>query len=190
MKTIEVTDEQHEFLMNLSKEMNTQDNRCTARVMFTVFQKKKVYGVDPEYTDDTEIIEEDDPEDTLEWIDVINRVNNMNEDVDEDDDDFILMECYHHDKQTCEECVKDENWGSFSLPDGFKEIGYVVNNMVYVDNFFSEKAAQAHIDQNHYHYKEPYVYGTSAWRNPEIETLQEILKAINPVKKEEKVKAP
>ena len=192
MKTIEVTDEQHEFLMNLSKEMNTQDNRATARVMFTVFQKKKIYGLDGDYTDNTVIIEEDDAEDSLTWEDVIDRINDRNEDLDEveDKEEFVLLECYHHDKHMCEECIKDKNWGAFDLPDGFKEIGYAVQDMVYVDNFFSEKAAKAHIKQNHYHYEEPYVYGTSAWRNPEIETLQEILKSINPVKKEETSKAP
>ena len=190
MKTIEVTDEQYDFLMNLSKEMNTQDNRATTRVMFTVFQKKKIYGVDGDYTDKTEYMEEDDCDGTIQFEDIIGRINDRNEGLDEEEDrdEFVRLECWHHHEHMCKECIEDKNWGAFDLPDGFKEIGYVVNDMVYVDNFFSEKAAEAHIKQNHYHYEEPYVYGTSAWRNPEIETLQEILKSINPVKKEEKVK--
>jgi len=39
MKTIEVTDEMHDFLMELSKELTTQDNRCTAMPYFFQIQE-------------------------------------------------------------------------------------------------------------------------------------------------------
>lgn len=41
--------------------------------------------------------------------------------------------------------------------------------------FFTAKAAQAHIDDNHYHYEKPQVYGISAWRNPEMVKVQQHL---------------
>lgn len=43
--------------------------------------------------------------------------------------------------------------------------------------FFTEKACEDHIAQNHYHYTKPRSYVISAWRNPEIvATMQMILK--------------
>lgn len=37
--------------------------------------------------------------------------------------------------------------------------------------FFTEAAAQQHIDENHYHYTDPSIYVVSAWRNPEMQAL-------------------
>lgn len=37
--------------------------------------------------------------------------------------------------------------------------------------FFTEKAAQEHIDENSYHYTKPTIYVVSAWRNPEMQAL-------------------
>ena len=43
--------------------------------------------------------------------------------------------------------------------------------------FFTERACEFHIAQNHYHYNKPRSYVISAWRNPEmVETMQMILK--------------
>ena len=42
-----------EQLAELSTELRTQDNACTAEPMFVVYQIKRIYGVDPDYTEDT-----------------------------------------------------------------------------------------------------------------------------------------
>jgi len=44
--------------------------------------------------------------------------------------------------------------------------------------FLTEVAAQKHIDQNNYHYKEPRVYVKAVWRNPEVEFLLETVKRL------------
>lgn len=38
--------------------------------------------------------------------------------------------------------------------------------------FFTEKAAQRHIDENYYHYKKPRIYGVATWRNDEMQAVQ------------------
>ena len=40
MKTIQVTDEMHDFLINISKELNTQSHRATAMPYFFQVQTK------------------------------------------------------------------------------------------------------------------------------------------------------
>jgi hypothetical protein len=44
-----------------------------------------------------------------------------------------------------------------------------------VGPFFTEKAAQDHIDANDYHYTKPYIYVTSAWRNYELQTTMKLI---------------
>ena len=127
-------------------------------------------------------------EDERDWESLIQYINENNEGLEETDEDFMSFKCYYHNKHMCEECLKEERHEGFDLPVGWRWVGYKWENEVFVDNFFSEKAAQAHIDQNRHHYEEPYIFGSSAWRNPEIETLQEILKSLNPVKEKEKEK--
>ncbi len=41
--------------------------------------------------------------------------------------------------------------------------------------FFTDVAAQLHIDQNSHHYSNPRVYGIAAWRNPEMVSVQQHL---------------
>ena len=42
-----------EQLAALREELRTQDNACTAEPMFVVYQIKRIYGLDPDYTEDT-----------------------------------------------------------------------------------------------------------------------------------------
>ena len=45
-----MTDEQ---LAALREELRTQDNACTAEPMFVVYQIKRIFGLDPDYTEET-----------------------------------------------------------------------------------------------------------------------------------------
>ena len=42
-----------EQLAALRTELRTQDNACTAEPMFVVYQVKRIYGLDPVYTEET-----------------------------------------------------------------------------------------------------------------------------------------
>jgi len=56
---------------------------------------------------------------------------------------------------------------------GYKDI----QNSIVEDTFFlTKKSCQKHIEQNHYHYKNPHTYAMTAWRNPEYERLLNIIK--------------
>ena len=55
-----------EQLAALREELRTQDNACTAEPMFVVYQIKRIFGLDPDYTEETTWMhsdgEEADPE--------------------------------------------------------------------------------------------------------------------------------
>jgi predicted CopG family antitoxin len=52
MKTIEVTDEQYEFLKEAKHLLNTQDNRCTRDPIYCIMEKKRIYGLSEDYSSD------------------------------------------------------------------------------------------------------------------------------------------
>ena len=51
-----------EQLADLANELKTQDNLYTADPIFIILETKKIFGMDPEYTDDFEWFDEDDPD--------------------------------------------------------------------------------------------------------------------------------
>ena len=58
--------EEVEFLMNLSKRLNTQDNRITADPIFQVRDKVRVYGLSSDYSDKFIYVSKADSEDVFE----------------------------------------------------------------------------------------------------------------------------
>lgn len=67
---------------------------------------------------------------------------------------------------------------SDQLDDEYSHITYVRlidKPVVNVGPFFTQKAAQAHIDANDYHYNEPFIFVWGCWRNNE---MQELMKSI------------
>lgn len=52
MKTIEITDEQYEFLKEAKELLKTQDNRCTRDPIYCIMEKKRIYGYEPDYASD------------------------------------------------------------------------------------------------------------------------------------------
>ncbi len=51
----------------------------------------------------------------------------------------------------------------------------VIANIRASGNFYTREACQLHIDANHYHYGEPFTYGNTCWRNPEQETILDVI---------------
>ena len=150
MKTINVTDEQHEFLMNLSKEINTQNNRITADPIFCVYEKRRVYvpdgcGETGWFSDEGSLQTEEDIEEICEEYRTENPESTL-------DDEEILEELEYH-----------------------KTDYEIQDTPVSGQPYFSEKAAQNHIDCNHYHYSKPFTYVESAWRNDEWVTIRKII---------------
>lgn len=61
----------------------------------------------------------------------------------------------------CEECDPDCFWDCEISQEPDLRAGV----------FFTAKACQEHIIENHYHYTNPQVYGIGAWRNPEMQQV-------------------
>lgn len=157
MKTIEVTDEQFEELKNIAKELKTQDNRITQDPIWCVYEKREVgrpedCGNYRGWVADEGMIKDDLAEELAEeW-----RAENKDEDGDLDDRDW-------------EDILKEEL--------GYREVSYDIED-VRVDQgqyYFTEKAAQNHLELNDHHYNKPYTYVESAWRNPEWVLIREVL---------------
>ena len=151
MKTITVTDEQYDFLVKLSGLLNTQDNRITADPIFCVYEKKVVYLPDGHGRE-------------TGWFSNEGRLQS-DKDIDEIIDEY---------KQEHQECDLDDDEILEELE--YRKFDYDIEDVpVSGQYYFSEQAAQNHIDCNHYHYNEPFVYAESAWRNIEWQIIREVI---------------
>ena len=134
-------------LKAIGKEMNSQDNRSTQFVMFAVRDRKLV-----EATDDYDV---------LEFLD--EDYSEIDDPCEDCKDDYFGGRV---DQEACVNCgcahviPMSKEW-EFDLKCGL---------------FFTAKACEQHIAENHYHYtKEVHSYGVSSWRNPEMQTVLRFL---------------
>ena len=156
---IEVSDEMYKFLMELSKEINTQDNRSTASPYFFQIRTNEQISV-PEgcgtrawHSDGSLIVTED------EIIDTIFE--------------------YKDESLTKDEIRKLDNWEKEEILEG---AGWAKCNYDYEEKyqnaFLTAKACKEHIRLNHYHYREPVDYLSYATRNPELEMVLKFLREL------------
>lgn len=128
--------------------MATQDNRMTQYPMFVVYEK-----VQRSVADGQGVSRRKD----LDCIDAGDMCESCNRMMDEGRD---LPD-------QCDDCDSDCFWNME------EDLEPNLNPGV----FFTAEACQKHIDENHYHYNEPVVYGIGAWRNPEmVEVMQQLIK--------------
>lgn len=142
---IDISEKSFNFLKNLIKEIDSQDNRSTASPYYYVIQERKerssMQGNDFDkimYWHDGEYMGADD------WADALDFESKQN---------FI-------------------NWWVAEHP--YEEPLYVEYYRGDADRanvFFTEKACEKHIRENGYHFNIPTSYIRHAWRNPEIENL-------------------
>lgn len=162
MKTIEVTDEMYDRLIEISKEINTQDNRATAKpYFFQVQQDKKIWdsGTNREHR-----IYIDFNSDPFEFEGTVEGVRN-------------LLECYGMDEpEGLNEMSKDDihEWVIGHPEFDVRECSYDIGQE-YSNAFLTEKACKEHIEKNHYHYSNPVDFLQHAFRNPELELIFEFL---------------
>lgn len=159
MKTIQVTDEMHEFLMNLSKELNTQNNRCTAMPYFFQIQtKREVFAPDGRkvFACGESVIYADDKEAISEEIAAI-------KDWDLDGDDLEKFNAL--DKYDIEDILRENDYEEY----------YVDYENELKNAFFTERACEEHIKYNAYHYNEPCSYLSHGFRNPELEKVMQFI---------------
>lgn len=161
MKTIQISDEMYNDLMDLAKEYSAQNTRCTGYPLLfqveTNVKQPRPFGCgDDTYWVDSsgELI--GDLREALAYI------------LDNSDDDEIATykEDYNLDNEDSIE--------SLLIDYGYDEISYS-NEPEYKNAFFTAKGCQKHIDCNDYHYSNPKTYCIPAWRNPEMELISDLL---------------
>jgi hypothetical protein len=145
--TIEISEKLYDSCKNMAETMAKQDGRLTQHPLFYVYQKVEV-GVDRRM--DFDYIERLFDGDVRGWSGDL---------------------C-----ENCLEIYKED--GMEALPEVNTDCGCELIYLKTEDEpcmdvgpFFTEEEAQRHIDANHYHYKKPFIYVNSAWRNPEMQTL-------------------
>ena len=169
MKTIEVSDEVYAKLIELADEMTTQDPRGTRMPhMFQIRDWKKVY--DAELNGDTHIFLDRGNGIEIETVDeLIDYLNDFEVEFNETE----IREMWKN--------RADYSWQE-DLTDWLEEKKLELEEYSYslkpeyTNCFLTAKAAQEHLDRNHYHYhKNADVYLNHAWRNPEAELVSEFL---------------
>lgn len=164
MKNIEVSDEMYASLMNISKEMNTQDHRCTRMpYFFQVQETKKVPahdGCGKEVWWSTEHEQE------------LRNVHDMKEWVCENIDYLELAE----DINTFDiiNAMNDYEVADILTDNGFERF-YEEDKEEYSNAFFTSKACDEHIRVNGHNLHNPINYLSYASRNPEMELVSKFL---------------
>lgn len=182
---LEIEKESFEFLMNLSKELRTQDNRATALPYFyQVMEEEEVLS--REYSGDLIFInKEGEDRELREDVDISEAlkefyIDNWEEELDEEDVKHIQEN--NEDEAIIEQKAKDKaeiEVDSTFLEEELEKLGYeplwVTTQYRYKNCFLTEKAVKAHIESNGYHYKNPKDYLSHAFRSYELEKLLKII---------------
>lgn len=168
MKTIKVSDEMYDFLMNLSNEIKTQDNRCTAMpYFFQVREKKEVAahegsGTEVLYSSEYEV-ELRTEQNKRQWI---------KEHFDYFDESMWYEELKEIDivnEWTLDAALMDLDFNRF----------YVDEDYEYSNVFFTSKACDEYIKLNRHNLKSPDNYLKHAFRNREMEMIFKFITELN-----------
>jgi hypothetical protein len=164
-KTIEVSDEMYDKLIELATEMTTQDPRATRMPhMFQIRDWKKVY--DAELNGDTPILLDRSNDIEIETIEqLIEYLNDLEVEFNEEEIREMWTDDLNFDLS---------DWIDDHAPD-LQQYSYSLVPE-YTNCFLTAKSAKVHLDKNYYHYhKDADVYLNHAWRNPEADIISEFL---------------
>ena len=137
--------------------MKTQDNRATEHPIFVVYDWDKVAS-HSDYTDE--------------------YVYTHSEGEIGDTKESVIKFCKDNDYDLPENIEEMDLWDFDSWVDDHEEFNkwYYKKVRRFVNVFFTEEAAQAFIDANHYHYtKEVHIYVNCLWRKPEMQAVRKAL---------------
>lgn len=151
------------FLIELQKEMNTQDTDCQADPRYwVVAENKREYGFDSDYADGICFCSHDG--DTWDSSDEFIKHLVENEEIEEDDVTNL--------SSLSPEDIIDSLDSSNYFICGYRNCYDIPspNTM-----FLTKKSCKKHIESNNYHYSEPHSYAMTAWRNYEMYKLYEII---------------
>lgn len=177
MKTIELEDKDYEFLKELQKELNTQDNDGNANPVFWGVEEicEECRGSDGNYGGEPRI-HFDDGDWTLE--EAVQEVDDIFENEPEEYSEDVRKRWETEIDKSCAEDVFE------FMSD---ELGWnFVYNVVYVEEvrrvtpytgaFITKKACKEYIERYGYNHNQPRTYAMTAYRNFELSHLLKILK--------------
>jgi len=147
---IEISEESFGFLKQFIQDVDSQDNRATAKPYFYVIRDTETvaapegHGDEIRYMWDGDVMTKESVEEHLREFDDTKTIQDLLDDG--TIEEFDVMTQY----------ITPEN-----------------HNI-----FFTEKACHEHMESNHYHFRKPHSYIRHAWRNPEIEKLFEAVREI------------
>ena len=194
-----LTLEEIQFLIELQKEMNTQDHVSQADPRFWVIQgTEREYGIESGYEDGADLADNNgccvvaaDMESAVEYIrdNLLDEINEM----DGIQRLFELTAGILHSRiriSWCEDGLDDyeefdniEEVAEWLNDNGydFRVSNYRIVSKVYPDTMFlTQKAAENHLKANYYHYSEDaHTYAMTSWRNRETEILWKILQQVD-----------
>lgn len=185
MKTIEVTDEQYEFLKEAKQLLNTQDNRITRDPIYCIMEKKRIYGFSEDYSSDFVWVRDDCEFETTD---------DLFEDVMENHE--YELKKYIQDYHNIGELVFIEDEARKHFKEDLEEYGFVFESFLeerdyrrvyYRDetelsqstNIFSlfEKDAKDYVQSRQS--DRIFDYAESTWRSNRMSRLIEFLKELN-----------
>ncbi|MBS4933725.1 MAG: hypothetical protein KH020_20975 [Clostridiales bacterium] len=181
----EITEVEREFLRELQKELNTQDDCGQADPRFWVIKgTEKIWGV--EYGDIaliSEDIEIDDMEEIIKFIqeEILPEINeNLEEPFVLEDNGFDDPLIIQGDKYITHDLDGLAEWLSEKTGEDYCFRTYEEKSKVYENTMFlTQKDAEEHLRANHYHYsKDAHTYAMTAWRDPRMEKLVDILQSV------------
>lgn len=194
-----LTMEEIQFLMELQKEMNTQDHVSQADPRFWVIKgTEKEYGIESGYEDGADLTDAEgccvvatDMESAVEYIrdnllDEINEADGIQRSIELTPGLYhpsIQISWFNDDIDDYEEFDNMEKIAEWLNDNGydFRVSNYRIVSKVYPDTMFlTQKAAENHLKANYYHYSEDaHTYAMTSWRNRETEMLWKILQQVD-----------
>lgn len=135
-------------LAEVARRMAGQDNLATAHPVFCVQQRRRIYGLDPEYAD------------TFAWLT-------------EDGD----AEASPEEAAALTAAYLDPLHVEVEEPSGYHRVAYL-DQWVFVQAFLSQQGADRYIEENRHNLTDPRVYVESAYRNDEWQAVRRALLAV------------
>lgn len=167
------------FLSILRDELNTQDHDSQAAPRFwAVGDTRRVYGVDIDSADGSIMYETNEGdtlgETILECLASLDDWGVMDEN-EELWDEIEAEELEEYEIDTlCRLLNREIDHITFDVG-GYRDEHIIERSTM----FLTKRTCQEHIQRNHYHYKKPHTYAMTAWRNPEMGRLMEILENVD-----------
>lgn len=158
MKTIKVTNEMYNSLIELSKEMNSQDNLYTAKpVLFQVQTSKELPTCEG---CGTAIWVDDDGNELRTKEDIMDCIADNGY-----DDGDTSKPLQYWDDSDRENWLENNDFRSVNC----EEVQFLENA------FFTRKACHEHLRSNGHNLRKPVCYVSHAFRNPEMELVSKFL---------------